>query len=56
MTRFNPESEDKGTAEIIIGKQRNGPIGKVHLAFLGKYLRFEDLAPEYYRERRQDDD
>ena len=53
---YNPESEDKGTAEIIIGKQRNGPIGKVHLAFLGKYLRFEDLAPEYYRERRQDDD
>ncbi|MFZ5756922.1 MAG: replicative DNA helicase [Pseudomonadota bacterium] len=34
----------KGTAEIIIGKQRNGPIGKVDLAFLGKYTRFENLA------------
>jgi replicative DNA helicase len=53
---YNPESEDKGTAEIIIGKQRNGPIGKIRLAFLGKYLRFEDLAPEYYRDRREDDD
>ncbi len=52
---YNPESEHKGTAEIIIGKQRNGPIGKVYLAFLGKYLRFEDLAPEYYRDRPEDD-
>jgi len=34
----------KGTAEIIIGKQRNGPIGKVPLAFLGQYTRFENLA------------
>jgi len=41
---YNEESPDKGTAEIIIAKQRNGPIGKVRLAFLGKYTRFEDLA------------
>lgn len=47
---YNPESQDKGTAEIIIGKQRNGPIGSIRLAFLGKYTRFEDLAPEYYRD------
>lgn len=48
---YNPESQDKGTAEIIIGKQRNGPIGMQRLAFLGRYTRFEDLAPEYYRDR-----
>lgn len=46
---YNPESQDKGTAEIIIGKQRNGPIGSLRLAFLGKYTRFENLAPEFYR-------
>ncbi|NNL57623.1 MAG: replicative DNA helicase [Pseudomonadales bacterium] len=41
---YNEESEDKGTAEIIIGKQRNGPIGTSRLAFLGQYTRFENLA------------
>jgi replicative DNA helicase len=41
---YDPESKDKGIAEIIIGKQRNGPIGKVDLAFLGEYTRFENLA------------
>jgi len=41
---YNPDSQDKGIAEIIIGKQRNGPIGKVDLAFLGEYTRFENLA------------
>ncbi len=41
---YNPDSTDKGTAEILIRKQRNGPIGKVRLAFLGKYTRFENLA------------
>ncbi|MBP6366608.1 MAG: replicative DNA helicase [Nitrosomonas sp.] len=46
---YNPDSQDKGVAEIIIGKQRNGPIGKIDLAFLGEYTRFENYArSEYY--------
>jgi len=42
---YNQESPDKGTAELIIGKQRNGPIGTVKLTFLGQYTRFENFAP-----------
>lgn len=45
---YHPDSQDKGMAEIIIGKQRNGPIGTARLAFLGKYTRFENLAPGAY--------
>jgi replicative DNA helicase len=41
---YNPETPDKGKAEIIIGKQRNGPIGTVNLTFLGEYTRFENFA------------
>ncbi|HEX4879034.1 MAG TPA: replicative DNA helicase [Limnobacter sp.] len=41
---YNPDSPDKGTAEIIIGKQRNGPIGTVRVTFLGQYTKFENYA------------
>lgn len=41
---FPDKPEVKGRAEVIIGKQRNGPIGRVDLAFLGQYTRFENLA------------
>lgn len=47
---YNEDSPDKGTAEIIIGKQRNGPIGICKLAFMGKYTRFENLAKDYFSE------
>lgn len=41
---YNPDSPDKGTAEIIIAKQRNGPIGRVRLTFIGQHTRFENFA------------
>jgi replicative DNA helicase len=41
---YNEESPDKGTAEIIISKQRNGPIGKCRLTFLGQHTRFESFT------------
>jgi len=45
---YNKDTNEKGVAEVIIGKQRNGPIGTVRLAFQGQFSRFDDLAPEYY--------
>ena len=44
---YNEDSPDKGIGEIIIGKQRNGPIGHCKLAFIGQYTRFENLATNY---------
>jgi replicative DNA helicase len=46
---YNPDSPRKGIAEIIIAKQRNGPVGKRDLTFIGKYTRFENYAgPERF--------
>jgi replicative DNA helicase len=41
---YNKDSQDKGTADVIIGKQRNGPTGEVRLTFLGEYTRFENYT------------
>lgn len=45
---YNDQSPDKGTAEIIIAKQRNGPIGKLRLTFLGQYTCFENFTRNPY--------
>lgn len=45
---YNEDSPAKGTAEIVIGKQRNGPLGTVRLTFLGQFTRFENCAGDFY--------
>jgi len=45
---YDEDSPQKGTAEILIRKQRNGPTGTVRLTFLGQYTRFENFSPEVY--------
>jgi replicative DNA helicase len=48
---YNEDSPDKGVAEIIIGKQRNGPLGTVRLTFLGQFTKFENFVGDpYYNE------
>ncbi len=47
---YNEESTEKGVAELIIGKQRNGEIGTCRAAFVGKFTRFDNLSPEYFQE------
>jgi len=47
---YNEDSADKGIAEIIISKQRNGPIGSTKLTFLGKYTKFENFIADVYRD------
>ena len=45
---YDEDSQEGNKAEINIAKQRNGPIGKVHLSFLKEYTRFEDFAVDLY--------
>jgi replicative DNA helicase len=45
---YNKDTPDKGKAEIIIGKHRNGATGTVDLAWQGPWLRFVNLSPDFY--------
>jgi replicative DNA helicase len=41
---YDDDSEDKGTAELILAKHRNGPVDKVRLSYIGRYTKFDNLA------------
>jgi replicative DNA helicase len=44
---YNPTEENKGVAEVIIAKQRNGPVGSLNLTFVSEYMRFENLVSRH---------
>jgi replicative DNA helicase len=41
---YNPDSSDRGAAEVLVAKHRNGPTGVIQLAFVGNYARFANMA------------
>ncbi len=41
---YNPTSDNEGITDVIIAKQRNGPVGSIKLAFINEYARFENLT------------
>jgi replicative DNA helicase len=45
---YDQDTPRKGIADVIIAKQRNGPVGDIHLTFLGEYTKFENLVAEAY--------
>ena len=51
---YNEDSEDKGIAEIILAKQRNGPTGTVKTRFTGSYTRFDNLENDDYYDQMDD--
>jgi replicative DNA helicase len=53
---YNPDTEDKGIAEVVIAKQRNGPTGSVKLAFLKEFTRFATLAKSQSPDFRKEPD
>ena len=48
---YNDDSSDKGIAELIASKNRHGPIGTIRCVFVGKFMRFEQIAPQSYVDR-----
>lgn len=48
---YNEDTPDKGIAELIVSKNRHGPIGTIRCVFVGKFMRFEQIAPQSYAER-----